>query len=72
MSIGHPHALAIDLALIKEQQVIPDFRTPDNIRFGCTPLYTTFTELATAVERLLEVMRSRSYERYLDHVPTVT
>ncbi len=72
VSLGHPHALAIDLALINEAKVIPDFRTPDNIRLGCTPLFTTFEELAIATERIAQIMRTRAYERYLNDAPTVT
>jgi kynureninase len=72
VSLGHPNALAIDLALINEMNVIPDFRTPDNIRLGCTPLYTTFEEIAEAVMRIKEVVLSRAYDKYRAERPTVT
>ncbi|HSI73795.1 MAG TPA: kynureninase [Fimbriimonas sp.] len=72
VSLGHPDALAIDLALIHEMNVIPDFRTPDNIRFGCTPLYTTFEELALAVLRIKEVVDGGLHLKYRDRTPVVT
>lgn len=64
VSLGHPEGLKIDLALIEEENVIPDFRAPDNIRFGCTPLYTTFEELHGAMTKMAMVIQTRSYERF--------
>lgn len=72
VSFGHPKALQIDQALIEEMKVVPDFRTPDNIRFGCTPLYTTFEELEEAVLRFKRVVESGIYEKYANRVPAVT
>ncbi len=72
VSLGHPHAYQIDQALIKEMNVIPDFRTPDNIRFGVTPLYTTFWEIAEAVLRMRRVIESRSYTAYANEFSSVT
>lgn len=72
ISFSHPNALAIDLALIQEQKVIPDFRTPDNVRFGFTPLYTTFVEIHDGLERMAKVVESGAYLKYLDQVPNVT
>ncbi len=64
IAIRHPEALRIDLALIREMNVIPDFRMPDNIRLGVAPLYTNYAELAEAVERVATVIEERRYERY--------
>ena len=33
----------------------PDFRGPDSIRLGVAPLYTTFTEVYDALDRLREI-----------------
>ena len=52
--------------------VIPDFRTPDNIRFGVTPLYTTFWEIAEAMLRMRRVIESRSYTAYVNEFSSVT
>ena len=64
VSLGHPEGLKIDLALIEEEKVVPDFRAPDNIRFGCTPLYTTFAEVRESVVRMAKVITTKSYERF--------
>jgi kynureninase len=44
--------------------VISDFREPNNIRLGITPLYTTYEELFYAMEQLREIMEKKTYERY--------
>jgi len=48
-------------ANLRDRGVIPDFRAPDLIRFGFAPLYTTFQEVATAVEVLTDILETRSY-----------
>lgn len=72
VSLGHPDGLRIDLALIGEMKVLPDFRYPDNIRLGITPLYTTFTELYEATLRLRDVVVEGRYEKYSAEGVTVT
>ena len=64
VALGHDDAWRINLALIHDMKVLPDFRRPDNIRLGIAPLYNTFTDLYHAVERMREVVVSRHYERY--------
>ena len=53
---------AIISALI-ESGVIGDFRAPDVLRFGFTPLYTRFIDVWHAVDRLANVMEERSWDR---------
>jgi len=55
VSFCHPEGYAIMQALISKG-VIGDFRAPDIIRFGFTPLYTTHDEVAQAVAILAEIM----------------
>ncbi|MEM7533869.1 MAG: hypothetical protein AAF639_16915 [Chloroflexota bacterium] len=50
--------------MINDMKIIPDFRTPDNIRLAVTPLYTSFTDLHTAVMRVKQIMEERLYETY--------
>lgn len=64
VSFGHPDGWRIDQALIEEMRVLPDFRHPDNIRFGVAPLYTSFADIHEAVVRLARVVTERRYERY--------
>ena len=58
VSISPPdNGYAIMQALIA-RGVIGDFRAPDILRFGFTPLYTRFVDVWGAVERLTQVMTS--------------
>lgn len=72
VSFGHPEALRIDMALIEEVNVVPDFRAPDNIRFGVSPLYTSFQEIEEGVARFERVLKEKLYEKFGDERPTVT
>lgn len=72
ISLGHDEGYGIDQALIEEMNVLPDFRAPDNIRFGLVPLYTSFEDVYTAVSRLQKVVRERRYEKYALKRDTVT
>lgn len=72
VSLGHDEGLRINLALINDMKVLPDFRRPDNIRLGIAPLYNTFTDLHAAVERLRAVVLDHLYERYDPAGLTVT
>ncbi|GEM82656.1 kynureninase [Meiothermus hypogaeus] len=56
VSYRHPEGYAIMQALIS-QGVIGDFRAPDIVRFGFTPLYLRFADVWEAVQRLDRVMR---------------
>ena len=51
ISFRHPHAFEICQALIAAR-VIGDFRAPDVIRFGLTPLYLGFEDIWNGVDRL--------------------
>jgi kynureninase len=62
VSYRHAHGYAIMQALIA-RGVIGDFRAPDILRFGFTPLYTTHGEVAAAVDRLDTVMRQAEWDR---------
>lgn len=72
ISLGHPEAWGISQALINDMNVLPDFRKPDNIRFGITPLYTSFVDIYNALHRLKTVMNERLYEKYKDTQAIVT
>ena len=76
ISLRHPESFRITRALIESPspaiQVIPDFRAPDNIRLGITPLYTTYTEIYHALERMRVIVEDKIYEQYSDEQLAVT
>jgi kynureninase len=47
-----------------ERSVIPDFREPNNIRLGISPLYNTFEEIFLAMDQLKWIMENKIYEKY--------
>jgi kynureninase len=58
---AHPQGYAVLQALI-ERGVIGDFRAPDLIRFGFTPLYTRFADVVRAAQILGEILQSREWD----------
>lgn len=72
VSLGQPEGMRIARTLIEEMNVLPDFRAPDNIRLGLAPLYTSFVDIHTAVQRMQQVVAERLYERYPTTAPVVT
>ena len=60
ISFRHPHAFEICQALIAAE-VIGDFREPDVIRFGLTPLYLGFEDIWIGVDRLAAIMTGGSW-----------
>jgi kynureninase len=72
VSLGHEEGLRIDMALIREMQVLPDFRAPDNIRLGIAPIYTRFDDILEAVHRIARVVDERLFEGYSTNPPAVT
>jgi kynureninase len=64
VSLGHPEGWRINRALIDREGVVPDFRLPDNLRFGICPLYTTYAELHAAADALRRVVAEERYLRY--------
>ena len=61
ISIRSPNGYSIIQALI-EVGVIGDFRVPDSMRFGLTPLYTRYADLWDAVMKLKNIMENGSWE----------
>ena len=55
ISLTHPHAFEICQALIAEG-VIGDFRSPDVLRLGLTPLYLGFEDIWRAVDILAGII----------------
>jgi kynureninase len=61
-SFRHAEGYAIMQALIAEG-VIGDFRAPDILRFGFTPLYTSVHDVDGAVAILARIMAERRWDR---------
>jgi kynureninase len=55
ISFAHPHAFEICQALIA-QGVIGDFRAPDVVRFGVTPLYVGYEDVWRAVDIMAGIL----------------
>jgi kynureninase len=61
VSLHCPEGYAVMQALIA-RGVIGDFRAPDLIRFGFTPLYTGYAEVWDAVEILARILDERLWD----------
>ncbi len=76
VSLKHAEAYRICQALIHPQKselkIIPDFREPDNIRFGFTPLYTSFQQVWQTIQRLKSIVETKEYNNYNKERKTVT
>ncbi|MBE0638841.1 MAG: kynureninase [Bacteroidales bacterium] len=76
VSLQHPEAYRICQAMINptdgSHAIIPDFRSPDNIRFGITPIYTTYEEIYQAIRRLEEITSKKWFENYSKKILAVT
>ncbi|WP_394729216.1 kynureninase [Altererythrobacter sp. GH1-8] len=62
VAYAHPQAYAMMQAL-KARDVIGDFRMPDVMRFGITPLYLGYADIVEAVDRLRAVCANRDWDR---------
>lgn len=76
VSLAHNKAFRIVKALadpsLGGKKVVPDFRTPDNIRLGFAPLYNTFEEIHDTVQKLKVIVMNRWYEKFDDTKGPVT
>lgn len=62
VSFAHADGYPIIRALIGAG-VIGDFRAPDTVRFGFTPLYTSYADVWDAVDRLVTIMDDEIWKR---------
>src|SRR3546814_19741382 len=60
VAYAHPQGYQIVQAL-KEFDVIADFRAPDILRFGLTPLYLRYRDIVETVERMEKLCSPRSW-----------
>ena len=62
ISLRHPEAYAVVQALIG-RGVVGDFRQPDIIRLGLTPLYLRYQDVHRAAEILGEIIATRAWDK---------
>ena len=55
LCVHHPDANTITRRLAVERQVLADFREPDVIRLGCSPLTTRFADIARATTAIADI-----------------
>jgi kynureninase len=76
VSVSHEQAYRITKALLDETigevKVVPDFRSPQNIRFGFAPLYNTFEDICKTIDKLKLIVESQIYTKYSEEKNQVT
>ena len=72
ISLVHPDAAKICVALREMANVIPDYRTPNSIRLAISPLTTSYTEVWDGFLRMKELVESGKYKEVAESVSRVT
>ena len=68
VSFRHPEAYAVSKAL-RTAGVVADFRSPDILRFGITPLYMRYVDVWDAVDALARIMASDGWMAHRTETP---
>lgn len=63
ITLGHPDAARICIALRQFANVIPDYRTPNSIRLAISPLPTSYVEVWDGFQRIRDLVTTRQYEK---------
>ncbi len=61
VSLRHPNGYEIVQALI-HRGILADFREPDTIRFGLSPLFLRFTDVWDALDALADILATRAWD----------
>jgi kynureninase len=70
VALAHPDAWRICRALVERADVVPDFREPDLVRLGCSPLTTRFVDVWEAMDRLRSLVAAGVHEQFpTDRLP---
>ena len=62
ISLVHPDAAQICIALRQFSHVIPDYRTPNSIRLAISPLPTSYVEIWDGFDRMRDLVASGRYK----------
>ncbi len=63
ISLIHPDAKQISVALRKFANVIPDYRVPNSVRLAISPLATSYTEVWDGFQRLRDLVSTGQYKK---------
>jgi kynureninase len=63
VSLVHPEAKRISVALRQFANVIPDYRVPDSIRLAIAPLPTSYVEVWDGFQRIRDLVSTRQFEK---------
>ena len=72
ISLVHPDAAQICVALRTMANVIPDYRTPNSIRLAISPLPTSYVEIWDGFERMRDLVASGRYKEVKEGGSRVT
>ncbi len=72
ISLVHPDAAQICVALRQISHVIPDYRTPNSIRLAISPLATSYVEVWDGFARMRDLIDSGAYKTVKDGGSRVT
>ena len=62
VSLRHPNAHEIVRALAA-RKILADFRTPDTMRFGLSPLFLRFTDVWDAMATLEDILQAKAWDK---------
>ena len=72
ISLVHPDAAQICVAMRTISNVIPDYRTPNSIRLAISPLPTSYVEIWDGLERMRDLVASGRYKEVKEGGSRVT
>jgi kynureninase len=72
ISLVHPDAVQICVAMRTMSNVIPDYRTPNSIRLAISPLPTSYVEIWDGFERMRDLVASGRYKEVKEGGSRVT
>jgi kynureninase len=72
LALRHPEAWPICRALIEQANVVPDFRQPDILRLGLSPMTTRFADIWDGMDRLHRLVERGDHQALAGAVRRVT